>query len=249
MNNKEEIGVKEVLETLRELGSQETIETKRIKFGVAPKNTFGVFQKDINAIAKEIGKNDALTIALFETGNYDAQILASKIFNPKNLTPALMEQFVTSFQTWEACDSFSMKLFARSPFAIEKSIEWSHREAEFEKRAGFATMAAICMADKKADNDIFEPFFDAVVRESWDNRIYVRKSVNWALRNMGKRNLDLNYRAIDTAHALLQMQNKTAKWIANNALRELTDDSMRRSDYPRSIYRPKQKRGNRASEM
>ncbi len=241
MNNKEEIKVDDVLEALSALGSPETIKTKRDKFGVAPKNTFGVFQKDINMLAKEIGKNNDLAIALFETEHYDAQILTSKIFNPKHLTKDLMEQFVSSFQTWEACDSFSMKLFARSPFAIEKALEWSHREAEFEKRAGFATMAAFCMANKKADNDVFEPFFDAVVRESWDNRIYVRKSVNWALRNMGKRNLDLNYRAIDTAHALLQMHNKTAQWIANNALKELTDDSMRRSDYPRSIYRPKRK--------
>ena len=152
-----------------------------------------------------------------------------------------MEVWVKSFQTWEACDSFSMKLFAHSPYAIEKALEWSYREPEFEKRAGFATMAAFCMANKKATNEVFEPFFDAIKREAWDNRQYVRKSINWALRNMGKRNLDLNYRAIDTAHALLQMRNKTATWIANNALKELTDDNVRRSDYPRSIYRPKQK--------
>ena len=194
-------------------------------------------------MAKEIGKNDAPSDrTVFETGTLRRPNIGQQNFQPKAPdSQILMEQFVSSFQTWEACDSFSMKLFARSPFAIEKALEWSHREAEFEKRAGFATMAAFCMANKKADNDVFEPFFDAVVRESWDNRIYVRKSVNWALRNMGKRNLDLNYRAIDTAHALLQMHNKTAQWIANNALKELTDDSMRRSDYPRSIYRPKRK--------
>jgi 3-methyladenine DNA glycosylase AlkD len=180
-----------------------------------------------------------LAVALFDTNNYDAQILTSKIFTLKNVTSELMDHWMKSFQTWEACDSFSMKLFARSSLALTKAMEWTHREPEFEKRAGFATMAAYCMADKKANNEVFEPLLTAIIRESWDNRIYARKAVNWALRNIGKRNLDLNYRAIDTAHTILKVNTKAAQWIANNALKELTNDAVRRSDYPRSIYRPK----------
>lgn len=233
------IQVSDVIETLRELGSKANIEYKNKKFGIAAKNSLGVFQKDINLVAKEIGKNDALALALFDTGIYDAQILSSKIFTPKHATSDLMDQWLPHLQTWESCDSFAMKVFANSPMAVEKALEWSHRQPEFEKRAGFATMAAFCTANKKADNDVFEPFLDAIRRESWDNRLYVRKAVNWALRSIGKRNLDLKYRAIDVAHALLQMQTKSAKWIANDALKELTDDNVRRSDYPRAIYRPK----------
>lgn len=241
LNKTNDISVKDVLATLKELGNPETIEFKHRKFGIAPSNSYGVFQKDINLVAKEIGKNDALAIALFDTGNYDAQLLCSKIFTPKNITPELMEAWLPTFKTWEACDSFSMKVFARSPYAVPKALEWTHREAEFEKRAGFATIAAYCMADKKANNEVFEPFLEAILRESWDNRLYVRKAVSWALRSIGKRNLDLKYRAIDTAHAILQIQTKSAQWIAKDALKELTNDEVRRSDYPRSIYRPRKK--------
>lgn len=239
MKAAEQINLEDVMATLKELGSSETIASKHKKFGIDPKNSFGVYQKDINLIATEIGKNDALALALFNTNNYDAQLLCSKIFTPKNVTVDLMEEWLPTFSTWEACDSFSMKIFARSPYAVSKALEWTHREPEFEKRAGFATMAAYCMADKKASNEVFEPFFNAILRESWDNRLYLRKGINWALRSIGKRNLDLKYRAIDTAHAMLKLKTKSAQWISNNALKELTDDSVRRSDYPRSIYRPK----------
>ncbi|MFT5725319.1 MAG: 3-methyladenine DNA glycosylase AlkD [Bacteroidia bacterium] len=233
------ISLEDVLDTLRTLGSPETVAFKNKKFGINPANSLGVYQKDLNLIVKEIGKNDALALELFDTGIYDAQILCSKIFTPRNLTPELMDSWVTHFTTWEICDSFSMKLFARSPFAVSKALEWSHRQPIFEKRAGFAMMAAYCMADKKAQNEAFEPFLKAIQRESWDERLYVRKAINWALRNIGKRNLDLKYMAIDTAHAIFQIKTKAAQWIANDALKELTKDSVRRSDYPRSIYRPK----------
>jgi 3-methyladenine DNA glycosylase AlkD len=240
MTQKLAVTIEDVMETLELLGNSETINFKSKKFGISTDNSFGVFQKDMNIVAKEIGRNDALAIQLFDTGNYDAQILCSKVFTPKNVTTDLMEHWIKSFNTWELCDSFAMKVFARSPFAVSKALEWSHKEPEFEKRAGFATMAAYCMADKKAQNEIFEPFLEAIQREAWDERLYVKKSVNWALRSIGKRNLDLKYRAIDTAHAILRIKTKPAQWIANDALRELTNDNVRRSDYPRSIYRPKQ---------
>ena len=130
-----------------------------------------------------------------------------------------------------------MGLFAKSKYAVPKAIEWSSRKKEFEKRAAFATIAAYCMADKESNNDTFEQFFPIIKRESTDKRIYVKKAVNWALRNIGKRNIDLKVKAINIAEEILEIDNKTAKWIATNALKELTKEKIRMSDYPRKIYR------------
>ena len=150
-----------------------------------------------------------------------------------------MEQWVVTFENWEICDLFSMKLFAHSPFALDKIKLWASRESEFEKRAAFATMAGYCLADKKAPNEIFEEFLLLIKRESWDERLYVKKGINWALRGIGKRNYDLKSAAINTALDIAKLDLKGAKWIGNNALKELLDPKTRSSDYPRSVYRPK----------
>ncbi len=227
------------METLRMLGSPETIKFKSAKFGINTDSSFGVFQKDLNLIAKDIGYDDKLALELFATKNYDARILSSKIINPKNVTSQQMDLWIKEFNTWEICDSFCMKVFARTTCAIEKALEWTTLEPEFEKRAGFATIAAYCMADKKATNEVFDPFFDVILRESWDNRIYVKKAISWALRNIGKRNLDLKERAIEVALNIAKNNVKAAQWISKDVLNELTKDNLRSSDYPRAIYRPK----------
>jgi len=149
----------------------------------------------------------------------------------------LMEKWVKTFENWEICDSFSMGLFSKSKFAHTKILEWSERKPEFEKRAGFATMASYCMADKKSDNELFEQFFPIIKREANDERLYVKKAINWALRNIGKRNIELNEKAIENANEIFKMDSKAAKWIAKNALTELQKEDIRMSDYPRNIYR------------
>lgn len=130
-----------------------------------------------------------------------------------------------------------MGLIAKSTFALDKITQWTGRESEYEKRAGFTTMAAYCMANKLAENSEFKEFFTLVKREAKDGRIYVKKAVNWALRNIGKRNSDLNKMAIQTANELLELNDPTANWIARNALLELEKPNKRMSDYPREIYR------------
>jgi 3-methyladenine DNA glycosylase AlkD len=174
---------------------------------------------------------------LYETNIYEARILCSKIFNPKNLTEDLMDKWTSEFENWEVCDSFCMKLFAKSKWAIPKILEWTQREREFEKRAGFTVMAAYCMADKKAENEVFTSFLPIIEREADDNRIYVKKAVNWALRSIGKRNRDLQQIAIQWAKKIAERDSKAAKWITSNALKELEKDGVRISDYPRKIYR------------
>ena len=193
----------------------------------------------MNRIAKEIGKNNQLALQLFDTGIYEARLLCSKIFNPKNVTEELMEKWVKTFENWEICDSFCMAIFAKSEFALAKILDWSNRKEEFQKRAAFATMAAFCIADKKSENELFVQFFPIIKEASIDDRKFVKKAVNWALRGIGKRNKDLKKEAIKVSYELIEMKSDSANWIGRNALTELEKPDVRSSDYPRKIYRPK----------
>jgi 3-methyladenine DNA glycosylase AlkD len=157
---------------------------------------------------------------------------------PKDVTEQMMEYWTPIFENWEICDSFSMGLYSKSNHAKKKIVEWSKRKPEFEKRAAFATMASYCMADKKADNETYESFFPLLVREATDDRIYVKKAVNWALRSIGKRNIDLNKSAIEVAYKISEIDNKAAQWIAKDAIKELTGEHLNVLDYPRTLYRP-----------
>lgn len=229
---------KEVIKTLNDLQNPDKVVFKKKKFGIVSNNSLGIYHKDLNALAKQLGKNNVLAIKLFDSGIYEGRLLCSKVYNPKDLTEKLMEKWVETFENWEVCDSFCMGLFAKSDLAVAKILEWTKRKPEFEKRAGFAIMAAYCMADKKSDNDLFEQFFPVILQEANDERLYVKKAVNWALRNIGKRNIDLNSQAIIVAREILELDSKPAKWIATNALNELQKENIRISDYPRATYRP-----------
>jgi len=231
------VTVNDIIDILKREANPDKVLLKESKFGIISNNSLGIYHSDLKSLAKRIPKDDQLAIKLFETNIYEARLLCSKIFNPNNLTEQLMDNWTRTFENWEICDSFCMGLFAKSKFAIPKAIEWSKRKREFEKRAGFTIIAAYCMADKEANNEVFEQFFPIIKRECTDERIYVKKAVNWALRNIGKRNIDLKSSAISTAEELLELNNKTANWIAKNALKELRADKIRISDYPRKMYR------------
>jgi 3-methyladenine DNA glycosylase AlkD len=238
--------LKQIISELKKLGDKDKVILKEKKFGIIANNSLGIYHNDLKELAKQIDKDNQLAIKLFDSGIYEARILCSKLYNINDLTESLMEKWATTFENWEICDTFCMGLFAKSKFAISKAIEWTDRENEFEKRAGFTIIAAYCMADKKANNEIFEQFLPIINRHSTDDRIYVKKAVNWALRNIGKRNADLNKKAIKVATDLLKIDNKTATWIAKDALKELQGQSVNILDYPREIYRTeqKQKRAN-----
>lgn len=227
----------DIIIRLHQLSEPDKVAFKEKKYGIIANNSLGIYQKDIKELAKEIGKDSSLAIQLFDSGIYEARILCSKLFKPKELTEALMEKWVKTFENWEICDSFSMGLFAKSEYAVSKAIDWSSRNNEFEKRAGFAIMAAYCMADKKAENGVYESLLPIILRESTDERNFVKKAVNWALRSIGKRNKDLNKSALQTAYKIAELDNKAAKWIAKDAIRELSADKVNILDYPRTIYR------------
>lgn len=227
----------EVIRTLESLADPETVQRKRDRFGIVASNSLGIYQKDLKDLVKLIGPDNVLALSLFDTGIYEARLLCSKIFDPNLLTERLMEDWVVTFENWEICDSFCMGFFAKSQYASSKAFQWSGRQTEFEKRAGFAIMAAYGFAHKHAGNELFEQFLSVIEREAIDEQLYVKKAVNWALRNIGKRNVDLHHSALETASRIIQLKSKSAHWIARDALRELNHPDVKMLDYPREIYR------------
>ena len=149
----------QIVARLEALADDDVILQKQKKFGIKGTNMLGIYHRDLNAIVKEIKKNSPLAIELYNTGIYEARLITAKIFKPKDLTTRLMEEWITIFNNWEICDSFCMAVFSRNSLAIPKIHEWATREAEFEKRASFATMAGFCSSDKKTENAPFEQFF------------------------------------------------------------------------------------------
>lgn len=219
------------------LANPEKIILKQQKFGIVADNSLGIYHADLKKLAAEIGADDELALALFDSGIYEARILCSKLYNPNKITNTQMQTWVHSFENWEICDSFCMGVFVKSRHALNKARQWSRSDAEFVKRAGFVIMAAYGFAHKNADNSVFEEFLTLIQQQADDERLYVRKAVNWALRNIGKRNKDLHASALATANTLLARDCKSANWIARNAIAELKRPSVKMLDYPRHLYR------------
>jgi len=228
--------VNDCLELLRTYSNPDIGLEKAQKFGVVAPGSWGVFQRDINQIAKQIGKNTELGIELIEHDQYDGLLLASKLIKPTELPKDVIKPLIARFDTWEITDSFSMKVFAPGPFADDIIQECASAKGEFSRRTSYATIAGLCSADKKSLNERFIHYFPLIIEAATDNRNFVKKAVNWALRSIGKRNPDLRNEAILVAEELILSDSKSARWIAKDALKELQQDSCRISNYPRSIY-------------
>ncbi len=196
------------------------------RFGINPENTLGIAIPVLRSIAKSIGTDHALALKLWASGIHEARILASIVDDPARVTEAQMERWVRQFDSWDVCDQCCGNLFDKTPLAYSKAVEWSKREKEFEKRAGFALMAYLASHDKSARDAQFEKFLPLILRGARDERNFVRKAVNWALRGIGKRNARLNRDAIKTAREIQKIRVKSAQWVAADALRELTSSAV-----------------------
>jgi len=216
-----------VIKKLKSLSNPEAI-IGMARYGITPENTYGASIPNLRKIAKEEGINHKLAQGLWNTNIRETKILASMIEDPEMVTDEQIEGWVKEFNYWEICDQCCMNLFEKTKFAYKKAVEWSSREKEFIKRAGFVLMARLAVSDKKADDKRFEKFFPIIKREATDDRNYVKKAVNWALRQIGKRNLNLNNKAINTAKEIQKIDSKSAKWIALDALRELTSEAVQK---------------------
>ena len=218
----------EILKRLKSLGSKKAIEGMA-RFGIRPKTkVYGVSMADLRALAKNIKANHSLALKLWKSGVHEARILASIADEVEKVTEKQTDQWIKDFDSWDVCDEVCMNLFWRTPMAFRKAIEWSKREREFEKRAGFAMMAVLAVKDKNASDAKFKKFFPLIKKESADERNFVKKSVNWALRQIGKRNAALNESAIKTAREILKINSKGARWIASDAIKELESAAVRK---------------------
>ncbi|MEI6696109.1 MAG: DNA alkylation repair protein [Bacteroidota bacterium] len=214
-----------VVAALNALSNKKSLEGMS-HFGIKIENALGISMPALRNMAKQIGKNHALANELWETGLHEARILASMIADKKKVTPIQMDVWVKDFNSWDVCDQCCGNLFRYTPYAYDKAIEWALSEKEYTKRAGFAMMASLAVGDKKAADEKFLPFFDLIIANAEDERNFVRKAVNWALRQMGKRSYFLRVKALECIDTLLKNKNKTAQWIAKDALRELMDEKI-----------------------
>ena len=217
-------------EIMRELKSRSNLESIEgmAKFGITPDKTFGIRIPELRKMAKRIRKNRELAHKLWELGYRETMILASMIDIPEQVTEEQLEKWVRDFDYWEICDQTIMNLFEKTEFAYSKAFEWSVSEEEFIKRAGYVMIARLAVSDKKAENQSFIQFFPLIEKGSTDTRVMVKKAVNWALRQIGKRNLKLNKKAIKVAKAIAQLDSTVGKWVANDAIRELESESVQR---------------------
>ena len=217
----------EIIQKIKSLANPTNMEGMA-RYGINVANAYGVSVYTLREIGKEIGKDHEMALELWASGIHEARLLACLIDRPDMITEEQLESWAKDFDSWDVCDVCCGHLFDRTAVAYRKAQEWSEREEEFVKRAGFALMAALSVHDKKAEDQVFIEFLPLIKKHATDDRNYVKKAANWALRNIGKRNWNLNEMAIKTAEEIKQLDSKSARWIASDAIRELTGDKVQK---------------------
>ena len=231
--------VKAVLTSLKQLADKRVLEDMSKRYGVYTTKAFGVSMSNIQKVARPLGRNHELALALWETGWYEARMLTSFVDDPALVTSAQMDEWVRDFDNWGICDTMCFNLFDRTPHAWRKVAQWSKQESEFIKRAGFALLWSLTVHDKAASDEQFRQGLVLILRAASDDRHFVKKAVNMALRAIGKRNVALNAAAIVIARRLAESPEPSARWVGKDALRELTSPSVTRR---LSAHRPAEDR-------
>lgn len=197
-------------------------------FGMAVEQRLGVSIPELRQIAKEVGKDHQLALELWDTGIAEARIVAAMVDRPEDLTEEQMERWVAGFNSWDVCDQVCMNLFEKSPLVWKKIVDWSGREEEYVRRAAYALIACLAWHDKRTTDMEFIRLFPVIKQGATDERNYVKKAVSWALRNVGKRNRNLNQAAIELAEEIGRIDSKAARWIASDVLRELNSEAVQK---------------------
>jgi 3-methyladenine DNA glycosylase AlkD len=230
--------VSAILAELRPMGSAQS-RLGMARYGIRVDNAFGVSVRELRKIAKKLGTDHELALALWKTGNHEARLLACFVDDPASVTAAQMEAWAKDFDSWDICDQATTSLFDLSKHGWSTAREWGKRDDEWTKRGGFAMMAGLAVHDKSASDGSFQKLLPLIRRGAFDERNFVKKAVNWALRNIGKRNRSLNAAAMVCAESILAAANKraggerggdgaarAARWVARDALRELTSEKV-----------------------
>lgn len=212
----------EVLQRLRARANPKNVEGMA-RFGITPRNTLGVSLVELRRLAREIRRDHQLALELWDSDVHEARILAGLVADPAQVSDRLMERWARGFDSWDIVDGTCNNLFRKTAAAHKKAVEWAKRKEEFVKRAGFVLMACLAVHDKRASDAVFARYLPVIRREAADERNFAKKAVNWALRQIGKRNLRLNRRAVAAAKRIRASDSKAARWVAADALHELTN--------------------------
>jgi 3-methyladenine DNA glycosylase AlkD len=216
------VDVEDVLAELKALGSERN-RTGMARYGINTDRAFGISIAALRPVARRLKRNHDLALALWKSGYHEARLLAAFIDEPKKVTPRQMDLWAADFDSWDLCDQTCLKLFTRTPFVEEKIEKWAEDEREFVRRAGFALLAAHAVLGETVPDERYVAFLDRVARPATDPRNFVKKAVNWALRQIGKRSMTLRQPALALAKRLAASDDKTARWIGKDAVKELTD--------------------------
>jgi len=214
--------VNEIIELLNEDRNPRNVEGMA-RFGINPNNTLGISIPVLRKLARTIGKDHQAALGLFGSGIHEAKILAALVDDPKLVTEAQMEKWLKQFDSWDVTDQVCTILFDKTAFAWRKVKEWTRKEPEYQKRAAYSLMAGLAVHDHLATNDEFEELWPLILYGATDERNYVKKAVNWALRGIGKRNARLCKSALHVAKEMMKLDSRSARWIASDALKELND--------------------------
>jgi len=223
---------REILDELRRAGSERNRQGMA-RFGINVDRACGTSVKTVRGLARRIGRDHALAGKLWRSSVHEAMMLAAFIEEPDRVTEAQMERWVRQFDSWDLCDQVCSNLFDKTPWAYDKAFEWAERDEEFVKRAGFVLMAALAVHDKSASNTKLRKFLPVIKRHAGDERNYVKKAVNWALRQIGKRNLVLCEAALKAARSIDKQDSRAAHFVARDAIREL-EEKMARGEIKRT---------------
>jgi 3-methyladenine DNA glycosylase AlkD len=198
------------------------------RFAIPADHALGVAMKDIQLVARQIGRDHALAASLWKTGVYEARLLAAYVDDPAEVTAVQMDRWCRDFDNWGICDTVCFVLFDRTSHAWGRVAAWAGRRAEFEKRAAFALLWGLTVHDKQAEDARFIRGLELIRRAANDDRHFVKKAVNMALRATGKRNAILNRAAVDVATDLAASRSAAAAWVGKDAIRELKSASVQR---------------------
>jgi 3-methyladenine DNA glycosylase AlkD len=214
--------LQQTIQTLRSLGDPAIVEGMK-RFGIDSPNAFGITAPVMRALAKEIKKNHTLALKLWDTGYHEAKILAALIADPSKADLKQMDRWANSLENWAQCDAACAEYFQKTRFALALPLRWSKSKKEFVRRAGIVMIAVIAVHHKKLDDSVLEQYFPILYHYTTDERNFVRKAVNWSLRQTGKRNTVLHKKAIALAKEIQNIPSKSAQWIAADALAELNN--------------------------
>jgi 3-methyladenine DNA glycosylase AlkD len=216
---------RDVVRSLELVGDRSRLEGMA-RFGIDTTRAVGVTVTELRRFARDLGHDHELAAALWASGVHEARLLASLVDEPAMVSEAQMEAWVADLDSWDVCDGVCGNLFDRTPFALDKAVEWSTREPEFEKRAAFALMASAAVHRKDLPDAAFASLLPVIRAQAIDERNYVKKAVSWALRQIGKRSSGLISQAVRTAERIERIDSPAARWLARDALRELRSDAV-----------------------